>query len=90
MQAEKIMSLEQANKYIVLFFTHSGAVKYRRFLNKNNIDNEMMPVPRRLSSSCGVCISFCYDDISSIITTDIEKIFKEIDGSKFEEIYTTN
>ena len=23
-------------------------------------------------------------------TTDIEKIFKEIDGSKFEEIYTTN
>ena len=84
------MSLEQANKYIVLFFTHSGAVKYRRFLNKNNIDNEMMPVPRKLSSSCGVCISFCYDDISSIITTDIEKIFKELDDSKFEEIYTTN
>ncbi len=84
------MSLEQTNKYIVLFFTHSGAVKYRRFLNKNNIDNEMMPVPRKLSSSCGVCISFFYDNISSIITTDIEKVFKELDDSKFEEIYTTN
>ena len=33
---------------------------------------------------------FWYDDISSIITTDIEKIFKEVDDSKFEEIYTTN
>ncbi len=84
------MSLKQLNKYIVLFFTHSGALKYRRLLNKNNIENEMMPVPRKLSSSCGVCISFSYDDISDMITSDVEKIFKEKSVSDYEELYSSN
>ncbi len=41
-------------EYIGTFFTHSGAIKYSRFLNKLNINNQTMPVPRKISSNCGI------------------------------------
>ena len=87
---ENLMRLQQKNKYVILFFTHSGAVKYRRYLTKLNIELEMMAVPRKLSSSCGVCITFIHDDISDMITTDIERIYKQINESNYEELYVTH
>lgn len=64
-------------QYIGVFFTHSGAIKYHRYLNSIEIINETMPVPRRLSSNCGIGVKFNTDrDINSMITEDIEKIFK--------------
>jgi len=74
-------------EYIAVFFTHSGAVKYNRFLVKNEIKSEMMPVPRKLSSNCGIGVKFIYDgDISSIISEEIEKIFL-MQGDSHKEIY---
>lgn len=46
------------NIYIATFFTHYDAILYKRELNKHDINGKMMPVPRKLSSSCGTCISF--------------------------------
>ncbi|GAA0733938.1 DUF3343 domain-containing protein [Clostridium oceanicum] len=67
-------------EYISIFFTHSGAIKYSRFLKKQNIKNKTLPVPRKLSSNCGIGVKFFYDkDVSEIITEDIEKIFKMSD-----------
>jgi len=64
-------------EYIALFFTHSGAIKYDKFLKDKGIKSMMAPVPRKLSSSCGIGTIFEYDDsIEDIISEDIDKIFK--------------
>ncbi len=48
---------------------------------------ELMPVPRKLSSSCGISAKFEYSgDIRSMISEDIEKLF-EITGSEYKLIY---
>lgn len=73
--------------YTVVFFTHSGAIKYHRYLNSIGIKNETMPVPRRLSSNCGIGVKFFIDkDIHEMITEDIEKIFK-MENGKHIEVY---
>ena len=69
--------------YFATFFTHSGAIKFSRFLTKNKIANESCPVPRKLSSNCGTGVSFSYEgDIDEIYIDDIEKIYY-IDNDKY-------
>ncbi len=69
--------------YFATFFTHSGAIKFSRFLTKNKIANESCPVPRKLSSNCGIGVSFSYEgDIDEIYIDDIEKIYF-IDDDKY-------
>lgn len=62
--------------YFATFFTHSGAIKFSRFLSKNNIENESCPVPRKLSSNCGIGVNFSYtSSVDEIYIEDIEKIY---------------
>lgn len=69
--------------YFATFFTHSGAIKFSRFLTKNKIVNESCPVPRKLSSNCGIGVNFSYEgDIDEIFIDDIEKIYF-IDSDKY-------
>lgn len=62
-------------EYTVLFFTHSGAIKFDRKCRRKNIQCELMPVPRILSSNCSVCAKIKYSDIGGLIDDEIEKIF---------------
>ncbi len=63
-------------EYTVLFFTHSGAIKFRRKANSLNIPCELMPVPRVLSSNCSICAKINYEgEIKSLLDDEIEKIF---------------
>jgi len=74
-------------EYIALFFTHSGAIKFQRFSKKNGINCELMPVPRKLSSNCGVCAKFGYNKtIAAITNEEIEKIYEKIDD-KYHLVY---
>ncbi|HOK49997.1 MAG: DUF3343 domain-containing protein [Sedimentibacter sp.] len=61
--------------YYVLFFTHSGAIKFDRKCRKMNIQCELMPVPRALSSNCSVSAKILFDDPVSLIDDEVEKIF---------------
>lgn len=66
-------------EYTVLFYTHSGAIKFNRYCTKESIPCEIMPVPRQLSSSCGICV---------VINTERE--YKEfINDEEVEAIYKT-
>lgn len=68
-------------EYIILFFTHSGAIKFDRKCKKNKIECELMPVPRALSSNCSISARISYlGDIEDLIDDEIEKIF--IGGKK--------
>lgn len=74
-------------KYIALFYTHYGAIKYSKFLKSKNVENEIMPVPRALSSSCGICIKFSTSiDIKTMVSNDIESIFM-LNNGEYKKIY---
>lgn len=63
-------------EYMVLFFTHSGAIKFQRKCKKENIPCELMPVPRELSSNCSISAHITLDEnIENFIDYEIEKIF---------------
>ncbi|NYB75467.1 MULTISPECIES: DUF3343 domain-containing protein [Sedimentibacter] len=62
--------------YTVLFFTHSGSIKFERKCSKNNIQCELMPVPRSLSSNCSISAKINFEgNIQDLIDDEIEKIF---------------
>ncbi|MGI6586363.1 MAG: DUF3343 domain-containing protein [Gracilibacteraceae bacterium] len=74
-------------QYLATFFTHSGALKYQNHLKRQGIPVELMPVPRKLSSSCGIAAQFGFDeDIRSMISEDIESLY-EIKGMEYKLIY---
>jgi len=73
--------------YIVLFFTQSGAMKFEKILTKKEMPCTLLPVPRKLSSSCGLSVKFRYEgDITGFINDDIDKIYEIADG-KYHLIY---
>lgn len=74
-------------EYIATFFTHSGAIKYQRYLKSYGLAVELMPVPRKLSSNCGIAARFSFqEDIKEIISVDIEKLYT-IESNEYQLIY---
>lgn len=45
-------------EYIATFYSHFGAVRFRKMLKQQGRKAKIMPVPRNLSSSCGSCVLF--------------------------------
>ena len=78
------------SEYVAIFFTHSGAIKFDRKLKSSNIECELMPVPRQLSSNCGIGAKFKYDkDINDLVDDEIEKIFI-VEGKEYKLVYSEN
>lgn len=74
--------------YTVVFFTHSGAIKFEKRMNKLNIPCTLQPVPRKISSSCGICAKVCYENIiDDLIEDEIHSIYKDIAKNQYEMIY---
>ena len=44
--------------YLITFLSHFDAILARRVLMGAGLGVELMPVPRRVSASCGICITF--------------------------------
>ena len=42
--------------YIATFFSHFGAIRYKKLCEQEGYAARTMPVPRMLSSSCGTCV----------------------------------
>jgi len=58
------------NKYIATFHSHFGALSYHKTLKEQGISSKLMPVPRKVSASCGTCV--CYEHVSIIDLNDCE------------------
>jgi len=43
---------------IATFYSHFGAVRFKRTCDSLGLAANIMPVPRNLSSSCGTCVRF--------------------------------
>lgn len=75
--------MANVRSYLALFYTHTGAVKFNRYCVANGFPAEMMPVPRVLSSSCGICVRFSTnDDVRPMLAADTASIY-EIVGKEF-------
>lgn len=46
------------NEYIATFYSHFGAIRFKRSCEAAALEARIMPVPRNLSSSCGTCVKF--------------------------------
>lgn len=75
------------NEYQILFFTHTGAIKFQRLLQQKKIPCELMPVPRVLSSNCGVSARIAFEgEITELIDKEVEKVFRR-QGEEYTLIY---
>lgn len=43
---------------IATFFSHFGAIRFKKYCESQNWPARVMPVPRDLSSSCGTCVRY--------------------------------
>lgn len=43
---------------IATFYSHFGAIRFKRDCDHKGWAARVMPVPRNLSSSCGTCVQF--------------------------------
>lgn len=46
------------SKFLATFYTHYGAMKFNKTCQKISVASTLMTVPRKLSSSCGICVEF--------------------------------
>lgn len=78
------------NQYIATFYSHYGAIRYRKICEERGILAKVMPVPRNLSSSCGTCVGYAASEhiIDEKYKDELEQlvIVKE-DG--YENIYSS-
>lgn len=68
-------------EYLALFFTQSGALKYQRYLFSLSIEGKLRPVPRKLSSSCGLAVYFSFTaDWRQLLHADLQKLYQINEG----------
>lgn len=64
-------------EYIFTFFTQSAAFKFEKFLKEMSLQVSLMPVPRQISSSCGIAARTYLDgDIDGYIIEEVDSIYE--------------
>ena len=72
--------------YIATFYSHYGAIQFRKNCEKMHLEALVMPVPRDLSSSCGTCVRFAAEGEFPEKTEEVEQIVR-IEDSGYVCIY---
>ncbi len=67
--------------YIATFFSHFGAIRFNKDLKAMGLTGKLMPVPRRVSSSCGTCVKFQAESDTALHSDDLEQLFR-LDGEE--------
>jgi hypothetical protein len=53
-----------ANPYaVIIVYSTSHAIRIEKLLGDQDITNKLIPVPRQISSDCGVCVRIARDDV---------------------------
>ena len=71
-------------EYIATFHTHLAALMTNRTLTCRGIKARMMPVPRKLSSSCGTCVLYFAEEAHlDAMDEDVEAVYEKIGGEEY-------
>jgi len=69
------------NKYVATFHSHFGAFSYCKTLKMQGIIVKLMPVPRKISSSCGTCAYYENDEAVAIDGCELDAIYIKVDNN---------
>ena len=72
--------------YIATFFSHFGAIRFYKELRDRGMTAKMMPVPRKVSSSCGTCVRFESAELPEH-NEDVETLYC-LEGDGLTQVYT--
>ena len=71
-------------EYIATFHTHLSALMTSRALTGIGVKAQMMPVPRKLSSSCGTCVRYLAEDPHlDAMDEDVEAVYEKIGREEY-------
>ena len=71
-------------EYIATFHTHLSALMTSRSLAALGLDARMMPVPRKLSSSCGTCVRYLAQEPSlDAMDEDVEAVYEKTGSESY-------
>ena len=78
------------NQYITTFYSHFGAIRYKKICEQNGLEAKVMPVPRSLSSSCGTCVGYTGEKhiIDEKYLDEIEQVVMVVSDG-YETIYSS-
>ena len=76
-------------EYIATFYSHYGAVCFKKNCEKLGIGTKIMPVPRNLSSSCGTCVKFTGEaqTAQNWNSDEVEQLVKILETGSFQVIW---
>ena len=74
-------------EYIATFYSHFGAIQYKRACTVSGLPAKIMPVPRNLSSSCGTCVRFCSSNGAYPPANDELEQIVAVENGCFRQIY---
>lgn len=74
--------------FVATFHTHLAALMTHRNLKGTGVDARMMPVFRKLSSSCGTCVVYraegpCLDRMDE----DVEGVYEIVGEERYQLLY---
>ena len=76
--------------YIATFYTHLGALRFHRALvSAGDKSAVMMPVPRKLSASCGTCVRFALPFRTEWAGEDLEAVYEQESGG-YKTVYASD
>ena len=71
-------------EYIATFHTHLAALMTCRNLNGKGVKAAMMPVPRKLSASCGTCVRYQAETaILDAMDPDVENVYEIVGKEEY-------
>jgi hypothetical protein len=71
-------------EFIATFHTHLSALMTSRNLNAKGAKAGMMPVPRKLSSSCGTCVRYLAEEpMLGAMDVDVEAVYEVIGKEEY-------
>lgn len=71
-------------EFIATFHTHLSALMTSRALTKLGVSARMMPVPRKLSASCGTCVRYLAEEAHfSAMDEDVEAVYEMIGKEEY-------
>ena len=76
------------NRYVATFHTHLSALMTDRNLKAAGVSSRMMPVFRKLSSSCGTCVVYrAQSPCLAQMDEDVEGVYEIIGNEEYSLLY---
>ena len=74
-------------EFIATFHTHLSALMTSRSLNAKGAKAGMMPVPRKLSSSCGTCVRYLAEEpLLEAMDVDVEAVYEVVGKEEYSKL----